>query len=404
MSDVIHIAIFGRRNSGKSSLINTLIGQEIAIVSDTPGTTTDPVRKRIEIPEIGPVTFIDTAGIDDKGELGKKRVRKSIDTIRQLDFALLLITNNQTSREEIQVIDEFAKATLPYIIVHSQSDIIPLEKDFGSDLSKKYGVPVIEFSSAHIDDNLLKNDIEKLVTSIADSIRKNKKETSVSLFEGLITQGDTVLLVCPIDSEAPKGRLIVPQITAIRDILDRGGIAVTLQPEALPDYIKKHSSSIDIVVTDSQVFDYVNSIVPENIPLTSFSILLARSKGRFSDYLKGTRLIDSLKDGDKILILESCTHHSTCDDIGRVKIPKLLTKYTGKEFDFVFVSGLEQLPEDIISFSLAIQCGGCMVTDRQLANRIDKIIDLGLDVTNYGMAIAFCNKIFDRTTLFLKTV
>ena len=403
MGNAIHIGVFGNRNSGKSSLINSVTGQTISIVSATPGTTTDPVRKRMELAGIGPVTFIDTAGIDDEGELGKMRVGKSIDIIRQSDMAILLITNNDLDKYEKSIIGLFEKAKLPYIIVHSQSDIIPLEDNFGKRLSEKYGVPVVEYSSAHIDEHEQKRDIDKLIEQIRlTTLKSSQTNRAEGLFGGLISKGDIAVLVCPIDAGAPEGRLILPQINAIREILDRGATSVVLQPESLAAYVAGNGSSIKIVVTDSQVFNYVSSVVPRNIFLTSFSILLARSRENFDDYIKGVRQIDMLRDGDRVLILESCSHHASCDDIGRIKIPTLLTKYTGKNLKFEFIPGLEKLPDDMASFSLAIQCGGCMVTDRQLANRVDEIISRGICITNYGMAIAYCNEIFDRSTLFLK--
>ena len=399
MKNVVHIGVFGKRNSGKSSLINSIMGQDISIVSSTPGTTTDPVRKRMELAGVGPVTFIDTAGIDDEGEIGKKRVEKSIDIIHQSDIAILVITNNHLDKYEKVIINLFEKTKLSYIIVHSQSDIIPLEDDFCADLAERYGASVIEYSSAHIDEQKQERDVERL-TELIRSIA-NAKERAKGLFDGLVSKGDIVILVCPIDAGAPEGRLILPQVNAIREILDRGAVSIVLQPGSLADYLESNNSIIRIVVTDSQVFDYVSSVIPHNIPLTSFSILLARSRENFDDYIEGVKQIDKLKDGDRVLILESCTHRASCDDIGRVKIPVLLTKYTGKKLEFEFLSGLERLPDDISSFSLAIQCGGCMVTQRQLANRVNDIISKGLPITNYGMAIAYCNKIFERAALFL---
>ena len=401
MGNVIHIGVFGKRNSGKSSLINSIVGQDISIVSATPGTTTDPVRKRMELVGIGPVTFIDTAGIDDDGEVGKKRVDKSIDIIRQSDMAILLITNNHLDKYERSIIGLFEEVKLPYIIVHGQSDIIPLESDFSSDLLTKYGTRIIEYSSAHIDEDKQKRDIDMLTEQIGLIVKDNKRNRARGLFDGLVSKEDVVIFVCPIDAGTPEGRLILPQVNAIREILDRGATSVVLQPEALAGYIAKNSSYVKMVVTDSQVFDYVSSVIPIDISLTSFSILLARSRENFEDYIVGVRQIDLLKNGDKVLILESCTHHATCDDIGRVKIPALLTGYTGKRLKFEFVSGLDRLPDEITSFSLAIQCGGCMVSGRQLANRVGDIISKGVCITNYGMAIAYCNKIFERATLFL---
>lgn len=395
MSKVKNIGVFGRRNSGKSSLINSVIGQTVAIVSDTPGTTTDPVRKRIEIFGIGPVNFIDTAGIDDVGELGFQRVKRSKAIMNQIDLALLLFTNNTFNYYEIELIESFRKLEIPIILVHNQSDIISLDSNLAGELASKYGVDVVSFSSNHIDEDLQQKDIQTLTYLIVNGL-KSSTINELTMFEGLLKNEDVVVLVCPVDSEAPEGRLILPQQNAIREVLDNNGVAIVLQPQNLESYFSSNRSKPKLVVTDSQAFETVNKLVPQDIPLTGFSILLARAKGDFESYLKGTPTIDSLPEGAKVLILESCTHHSTCDDIGTNKLPKLLSKRTGKTFEFVNVSGLDDLPNDPKEFDLVIHCGACMITHRQLLNRLRVFTALGVPVTNYGMALAWCNGIYDR--------
>jgi [FeFe] hydrogenase H-cluster maturation GTPase HydF len=397
MSTVKHIGVFGKRNSGKSSLINKLTGQEVAIVSDIPGTTTDPVRKRMEIFGIGPVVIIDTAGIDDEGELGKRRVQSSRKIIEQIDIALLLFTNNSMDKYEKELINTFRKEALPVILVHNQSDIIPLDKEVGLDISEKYGIDVIEFSCNIMDDKE-QQDAVALLTSFIVKGLEGVVSSSSTILEGLVERGDNIVLVCPVDSEAPEGRLILPQVNAIRDVLDRDGNAIVLQPANLKEYIEHASVKPKLVVTDSQAFAKVSAVVPNDIPLTGFSLLLARSKGPFIHYLKGTKAIDDLKDGDRLLILESCSHHSTCDDIGRVKLPALISKKSGKRLEWDVVSGLDSLPLDIGKYALVIQCGGCMITNRQLMARLKPALQAGIPVSNYGMALAYCTGIYERAT------
>jgi [FeFe] hydrogenase H-cluster maturation GTPase HydF len=394
---VKHIGIFGKRNVGKSSLINILLGQEVAIVSDTPGTTTDPVKKRMEIPDIGPVQLIDTAGFDDGGEVGLKRVEKTMKVIEEIDMALLVFSGNVFGKEEKDVLARLKEFDVPVVVVHNQSDITPLDCGVAGDLNNMYDCDVVEFSCKMPSPEEQREAVDMLMAFIVKGLLLSGGERTI--MEGLVEPGDNFVLVCPIDSEAPAGRLILPQVMAIRDVLDNGGIATVLQPEQLEGYLVT-KAPVKMVVTDSQAFRQVSQIVPENIPLTSFSVLMARAKGPFEEYMKGVKAIETLKDGDKVLVLESCTHHTSCDDIGRVKIPAMLQKKCGCKLQFTFISGLDQLPphEQLSDYAFALQCGGCMVTRRQLANRIRRVVAAGVPVTNYGMCIAYVTGIFHRAT------
>ena len=411
MSDMVkvrNIGIFGKCNVGKSTLINMLAGQEVAIVSSQAGTTTDAVRKRIEIPEIGPCNLIDTAGFDDRSELGEQRARKSRAVMNQIDMAILLFTGNIFANEEKSLLDELKKKDIPILVVHSQSDILPLDVDLAMELNSLYGVDVVEFSAAILDEEKQREAVDQLVSFIIKEllvyIQNNEERT---ILEGIVNEGDKIVLVCPVDSEAPQGRLILPQVMAIRDILDQNGVAVVLKPEQLKDYMEKNGNQVSLVVTDSQVFKEVEALVPANVPLTSFSILMARAKGPYKDYLQGMKSIDALKDGDTVLMLESCTHHSTCEDIGRVKIPRRLVSYlTARnggvpvDIKFEFVAGLDEIPAKD-NYALAIQCGGCMVTRKQLVNRINFLKERNIPVVNYGMTLAYLGGIMDRVSLFM---
>lgn len=408
MVKVRNIGIFGKCNVGKSTLINMLAGQEVAIVSSQAGTTTDAVRKRIEIPEIGPCNLIDTAGFDDRSELGEQRTRKSRAVMNQIDMAILLFTGNIFANEEKSLLDELKKKDIPVLAVHSQSDILPLDVDLAMELNSLYGVDVVEFSAAILDEEKQRVAIDQLVSFIIKEllvyIQNNEERT---ILEGIVNEGDKIVLVCPVDSEAPQGRLILPQVMAIRDILDQNGVAVVLKPEQLKDYMEKNGNQVSLVVTDSQVFKEVEALVPANVPLTSFSILMARAKGPYKDYLQGMKSIDALKDGDTVLMLESCTHHSTCEDIGRVKIPRRLVSYlTARnggvpvDIKFEFVAGLDEIPAKD-NYALAIQCGGCMVTRKQLVNRINFLKERNIPVVNYGMTLAYLGGIMDRVSLFM---
>lgn len=391
---VINIGIFGRRNVGKSSLINLLCGEDVAIVSHHPGTTTDVVRKRIELPSIGKCNLIDTAGVDDDGDLGLKRVERSLKMVNQVDLALLLFSGNIFAREELSLLKHLKKNSVPTILVHNQSDIIPLDPALSGDLMGRYGVDIIEFSCADIDEESRKSEIALLLAYLEKGLTQIEPYRDKGMFDGIryVSKGKRVLLVCPIDSEAPVGRLILPQVKAIRELLDIGAIVTIIQPENLEEFLSSNPAP-HLVVTDSQAFRFVHSTLPNNIPLTSFSVLLAKSRGCYHNYLEGTPKISALKDGDKVLILESCSHHSSCEDIGRVKLPALFSKYSGKSFEFDVVPGMDSLPADIEKYALVVQCGGCVITSKQLYLRLKGAIDKGVPVTNYGMAIAYMNGI-----------
>ncbi|MBK7133296.1 MAG: [FeFe] hydrogenase H-cluster maturation GTPase HydF [Bacteroidales bacterium] len=384
-----HIGIYGRRNNGKSSLINCLAGQDIAIVSDHAGTTTDPVKKSFEITGFGPVILVDTAGIDDSGDLGQKRIDRTLRTLDIIDLALLVVTNNSWGEYEDDLIVKFNEKDIPVVVIHSKSDLEEPSADFSAGVLSKTGTPLFEFSSED------KRNYEELITLIKDSIPEHSMKTP-TLLGDLINYGDIVLLITPIDVEAPEGRLILPQVQAIRDILDNDAVAIVLKEREVDVFLKKTKIRPALAVTDSQVFVKADASVPKDIPLTSFSIMLARFKGDFDNYLKGTPKISELKDGDRVLLLESCTHHVSCDDIGRTKIPRWITGFTGKKIEYDVVAGLDILPRPVTDYSLIIQCGGCMITRKQLHNRLQSAIRAGVPVTNYGMAIAYVQGIYNR--------
>ena len=383
-----HIGIFGRMNNGKSSIINKLTGQKMAIVSEQAGTTTDPVKKSIEIFGIGPVVLIDTAGIDDMSELGKQRVEKTYQTIKEIDCAILVIARNVFGEPERKLIEEFKRHETPFIVVHNKSDIEKLEKHVFKALLEEYNVNTIDFSA-------LQDESIAIVEALKHAIPESAFHRP-SLLGGIIKPGQTIVLVTPIDDEAPEGRMILPQVMAIRDVLDNDCICVVLKETALQQYFDNNPKPA-LVVTDSQVFGLVNKIVPQDVQLTSFSIVLARLRGDFENYLKGTPALSNLKNGDKILMLESCTHEISCGDIGRVKLPNLIRKFTGKNVEFTYLSGLTPI-ENIGQYAIAIQCGGCVATRKQLINRTNQAVEHGIPITNYGMAIAYMNGIFERVT------
>ena len=384
-----HIGILGRRNNGKSSLINCLAAQEVAIVSGEPGTTTDPVKKSMEISGIGPVVMIDTAGTDDSGELGKKRVEKTREVIRTIDLAIVVLARNQYDQEETSIIEQLNKWEVPYLVLHNKSDLEPLSEQLKQEVKSDTGQDIFEFSALHPTKR------EELITLIRRAIPETAY-LSKSLVGDIISQGDLVLLITPIDEEAPEGRMILPQVQTIRDILDNDAIAVVAKEREIDTLLKRLSPRPSLVITDSQVFKKADASVPEDIPLTSFSTVLARYKGDFEAYLAGTPHLSKLNNGDKILVLESCTHHVSCDDIGRVKIPRWLSNFSGKQLEYEVVAGLSKVPGKITDYSMVIQCGGCMITRKQLINRLKPAIDAGIPVTNYGMAIAYMHGIYER--------
>ncbi|HKK62684.1 MAG TPA: [FeFe] hydrogenase H-cluster maturation GTPase HydF [Bacteroidales bacterium] len=384
-----HIGIFGRRNNGKSSFINSLTGQDVAIVSDVAGTTTDPVKKSIEIPGIGPVVMIDTAGMDDFGDLGKKRVGKTRGMIRKIDLGVLLLSGNEFGIPEQELIDELEKWEVPYVMVHNKSDVQPL----GPALKKSMNAALWEKMEAYSAVNPVNKE------AVVRLMRKHIPETaylSKSLVGDIIRQGDLVLLITPIDDEAPEGRLILPQVQSIRDILDNDAVAVVVKEREVDTLLKRLQPRPALAITDSQVFLKADASVPHDIPLTSFSTVLARYKGDFQSYLKGTPKLSDLKSGDKVLILESCTHHVSCDDIGRVKIPRWLSQFSGASLEYQVVSGLDDVPGVITDYQMVIQCGGCVITRKQLVNRLKPAVEAGIPVTNYGMAIAWMQGIYKR--------
>ncbi len=384
-----HIGIYGRRNLGKSSLINVLAGQEIAIVSDQPGTTTDPVKKSLEIIGFGPVILIDTAGIDDSGDLGNKRIGKTIDSVKLIDLALLIVGENRWGKFERDLVSKFNAVDVPYIIVCNKSDIELPSQQFLKRTIKETG------QTPHIFSSLTKEGYEDLITLIINTI-PDKSRRLPTLIGDIINYGDIVLLITPIDVEAPEGRLILPQVQTIRDILDNDAIAVVLKEREVDTFLTRSAIKPALAITDSQIFVKADASIPEDIPLTSFSIVLARMKGNFAAYMDGTPSISKLKDGDRVLLLESCTHHISCDDIGRIKIPRWITAFTGKKLEFDVVAGLDKSTRDITDYSLVIQCGGCMITRKQLHNRLQSAIEAHVPVTNYGMAIAYVQGIYNR--------
>ncbi|MFH1159820.1 MAG: [FeFe] hydrogenase H-cluster maturation GTPase HydF [bacterium] len=384
-----HIGIFGRRNSGKSSLINALVGQEIAIVSEVPGTTTDPVKKSIEIFGIGPVVVIDTAGIDDTSELGEKRVAKSKEILKAIDLAILVLVHNAFDEPEKELTKEFRDQEIPFLVVHNKSDEEPIDPNLTRMIGERFSVPVLDFSSTRPDN------LEELIGLMRQQIPETAYRKQ-SLVGDLILPGDVVLLITPIDTEAPEGRMILPQVQVIRDVLDHNGVCVVLKESELAGFIQKMNLRPVLTITDSQVFPKADAAVPKEIPLTSFSIVLARQKGDFQGYLEGTPKISDLRDGDRVLILESCTHHVTCDDIGRSKIPRWLSQFSGKKLEFDVVAGLSKIEWPVTDYAIVVQCGGCMITRKQLHQRLKPAIDAGIPVTNYGLAIAYVHGIFDR--------
>jgi [FeFe] hydrogenase H-cluster maturation GTPase HydF len=369
-----HIGIYGRTNSGKSSIINKLTGQNIAIVSDQAGTTTDPVKKSIEIFGIGPVILIDTAGIDDTSELGKQRVEKTYQTLKEIDCAILVVADNHYGEPETQLIEKFKEYDVPFVMVNNLFEGV----------SRNEAINL----------NVLKDDLQPVIDALKQAIPESAYKKT-SMLGGIVKPNDVVVLVTPIDAEAPEGRLILPQVMAIRNALDNDCICVVLKETNLQQYFETMPHP-NLVVTDSQAFTMVSKIVPEEVRLTSFSILLARLRGDFENYLKGTPHLAELKDGDKILMLESCTHEISCGDIGRVKLPNLIRKFTGKNIQFDYVAGLTPI-NNIEKYAMAIQCGGCVATRKQLFNRTNLAVKAGIPISNYGMAIAFMTGVFNRS-------
>ena len=380
----IHIGIFGKRNAGKSSLINAITTQKIAIVSEFKGTTTDPVFKAMELLPLGPVMIIDTPGIDDEGELGELRVKRAYEILNKVNIAILVIDSTVgISSEDVTLLQHIKEKNIPVIIAFNKCELLT-----DSEIANlKADVPYM-FVSAATGEN-----IYKFNTGLAKLI---PEEDPNLMLEDIIVPGDVIVLVTPIDSSAPKGRLILPQQQVIRNIIDNHGIAMITQVEELNNTLAKLSSKPRLVVTDSQVFPIVARILPPDIELTSFSILMARHKGALLNSVKSVKTLDDIKDGDRILISEGCTHHRQCDDIGSVKLPNWIRNYTKCEPEFIFTSGTE-FPIDLRSYKLIIHCGGCMLNEREIMYRNKCAYLQNVPMTNYGIAIAYMNGILKRT-------
>lgn len=373
----VHIGFFGRRNAGKSSLLNAVTGQELSVVSEVCGTTTDPVYKAMELLPLGPVMLIDTPGFDDEGALGEQRVKKTRQVLEKTDIAVLVVDAGEgiTDCDE-ELISIFKEREIPHIVAYNKSDITDFRNDNVIYTSATTGAGVHELK-------------EKLAAMLPDRAERR-------LVGDLVNPMDVVVLVVPIDSAAPKGRLILPQQQTIRDLLEAGAIPVVVREKELGEALSKLSEKPALVITDSQAFEEVAAIVPEDIPLTSFSILMARYKGFLKIAAEGVRAIDGLKDGDRVLIAEGCTHHRQCDDIGTVKIPRFLKKYTGKDIAIETASGTG-FPEDLTPYALVIHCGGCMLNEREILRRMRFARRQGVPVTNYGIAIAQMKGILARS-------
>lgn len=379
----IHIGFFGRCNVGKSTLINVLSGQNTSIVSSLAGTTTDTVSKTIELPLVGPAVLLDTAGLDDKGELALKRIEKSLQVLSKVDLALIVADKNYFGDLEQELVLRCKDLKLPYLIIYNKQDLCPINETLACK---------VDLIVDHKTEGLR----EKLCELIAKTLSACDNDEPLPI-SSLVKKGDFVVLVCPIDSAAPKGRLILPQVKTIREIADIGAVSVVTQVSELSACLETiGEKKVRLIVTDSQVFDKVDALVPETIALTSFSILLAKEKGNFEKYLEGIRQVDSLQDGDKVLILESCTHVPTCEDIGRVKIPKMLSAYCKKKLLFEVKAGINNDFGDIGQYKLVIQCGGCVATKRQMSSRLQPFIERNIPVCNYGMIISLVKGIFQR--------
>lgn len=397
----VHIGFFGRRNAGKSSVVNAVTGQELAVVSDTKGTTTDPVYKSMELLPIGPVMIIDTPGFDDEGALGELRVRKTKQVLNKTDIAVLVVDATEGKKQcDEELIRIFKEKEIPYIIVNNKADLL------SDEVSEKVCQNNVAEQRKAEQNALLSSGQEQYVSALTGAGIYELKECigkltpnedmTLKIVGDLLHPGDFVVLVVPIDSAAPKGRLILPQQQTIRDVLEANAAAIVVKESELKQTLEQLGRSPAMVITDSQVFEQVSEEVSEEIPLTSFSILMARYKGYLETAVNGVAAIDHLKDGDKILISEGCTHHRQCDDIGTVKIPRWLKQHTGKELIIETSSGTE-FPEDLTSYALVIHCGGCMLNEREVKYRMKCAEDQRVPFTNYGIAIAQMKGILKRS-------
>ena len=386
LAERVHIAFFGRRNVGKSSLVNAVTGQNLSVVSDVLGTTTDPVYKSMELLPIGPVTIIDTAGIDDDGELGQLRIEKTKQVLNKTDIAILVVDASfGLSSEEKELLNLFIQKDIKYIIAYNKSDLVAEFKTLSNNEI---------YVSAKDNTNIYK--FKELIGSFY-----KEKENKCPLVKDLVSAGDIIILVTPIDSAAPKGRLILPQQQVIRDLLDANAISIVVKETELDSAIKNLSCKPKLVITDSQVFEKVSKHTPQEIYLTSFSILYARYKGVLFDALAGVKQIERLKDGDTLLICEGCTHHRQCDDIGSVKLPMWIKNYTNKALNFEFSSGGE-FPQNLERYSMIIHCGACMLNEKEVLYRYQSAKQQNIPISNYGITISYMKGILDRSVEIFK--
>lgn len=377
----VHVGFFGLRNAGKSSVVNAFIGQELSLVSDVKGTTTDPVKKAMELLPLGPVVILDTPGIDDEGELGALRIRRAMQTLNLCDIAVLVVDATRgISSHDTELIDAFTSKKIPHLVAYNKTDlldVVPPDTTGARYVSAKTGYGITALREA----------VAQFVRSEGETKR---------LIADLLSPQDTVVLVVPIDSSAPKGRLILPQQQTIRDVLEADATAVVTKDTQLAETLRKLGKAPRLVVTDSQAFGRVSKIVPASVPLTSFSILFARYKGELEALVRGAAQLDVLADGDTVLISEGCTHHRQCGDIGTVKLPAWIRQHTGKNVCFEFTSGGD-FPDDLSPYALVVHCGGCMLNEREMKSRLRHCADSGVPITNYGMTIAHIHGILKRS-------
>ncbi|WP_297134660.1 [FeFe] hydrogenase H-cluster maturation GTPase HydF [Terrisporobacter sp.] len=385
----IHIGLFGKRNAGKSSIINAISDQDIAIVSDIAGTTTDPVFRPMEILPIGPCVLIDTAGLDDIGFLGQLRVSKSLDILNKTDIALVIVDSSLgISSEDLEIINLLKSKEIPYILVLNKIDKIEDKNKLINSTNLQVQCPIVCVSSIN------KDGMDKLKQIIINNVKY--ESSNLQLVSDLIKPDDLIVLVIPIDKAAPKGRLILPQQQVIRDILDSGSTAIMTKETTLKETLSCLNKKPSLIISDSQVFSQVSKDTPQDIPLTSFSILFARQKGDLEELVKGTKAVEDLKDGDRILIAEGCTHHRQDDDIGTFKIPNWLKNHTKKELIFEYSSGIT-FTDNITKYKLIIHCGACMMNRKAMLNRINKAKEYNIPIVNYGVLISYLNNILDRS-------
>lgn len=390
MSERVHIGFFGKRNAGKSSVMNAVTGQDLAVVSDVKGTTTDPVYKSMELLPLGPVVMMDTPGIDDEGELGSLRVRKSYQVLNKTDAAVLVIDGAVgVSEEDRALLERIRKKNIPFAVVINKKELA--EKTVLNGVKEELALndSQLVFASAATGEGIY--ELKERLTAIAAA-----EEPEKYLVRDLLEPSDIAVLVVPIDSAAPKGRLILPQQQTIRDILEADAVSVVVKETELKNALEKFKKKPKLVITDSQAFGQVSADTPEDILLTSFSILMARYKGNLKQAVHGVTALDNLEDGDAVLISEGCTHHRQCDDIGTVKIPRWIREYTGKEIRIETTSGTE-FPDDLTKYKMIIHCGGCMLNEREMKYRLSCAADQGVPMTNYGIMIAYVKGILKRS-------